>query len=197
MLRKILIVSAISSSAFMSLIAMADSVDSGFYFATSLGTSPETDIDGIINGTRFSTTSRSTFGGGIGLGYDFDNSVRIESYLKSAKAEIDSVKVSGTKYSVDKNGTGVGVALAIAYDFESDSKFTPYIEGSYGINWSDDAHDPSVTYGIAFGLSTPVAHFTELWGGIGLAITPKQTINSVSYDEATAWGFSTGLRIRI
>ena len=197
MLKKILILSAISSSAFMSPIAMAEKVDSFFYFTTSIGRGVETDIDGSISGTSFSTTSRSTFGGGIGLGYHFDNNLRIESYVSSAKAEVDSVTVSGTEYSVDKNGTGVGVALAIAYDFEIDSKITPYIEGSYGISWSDNAHNPSTAYGIALGISTPVAHYTELWGDIGLVITPEQTIKSVSYDEANSWGFSTGLRIRI
>ncbi len=197
MLKKILILSAISSSTFMSPIAIAEIVDSGLYFTASLGRGVETDIDGSIHGTSFSTTSRSTLGGGIGIGYHFDNNLRIESYVSSAKAEVDSVTVSGAKYSVDEHGTGVGVSLAVAYDFENDSKITPYIEGSYGISWSDNAHKPSTAYGISLGLSSPVAHFTELWGDIGFAITPEQTINSVSYDQATAWGFSTGLRVRI
>ena len=197
MLKKILILSAISSSAFVSPIAIAEKVDSFFYFTANVGRGIETDIDGSVSETNFSTTSRSTFGGGIGLGYHFDNNLRVESYVSSARAEVDSVTISGTEYSVDENGTGVGVVLAVAYDFENESKITPYIEGSYGISWSDNAHNPSTAYGIAFGISSPVAHFTELWGDIGFAITPEQTINSVSYDEATAWGFSTGLRIRI
>jgi len=53
MLKKLLIVSVISSSAFISPIAMADTSDSGFYLTAGMGTGLETDIDGSIDGTDF------------------------------------------------------------------------------------------------------------------------------------------------
>ena len=202
MLKKLCIASAISTSAFITPIAMADiysanSAESGFYLTAGIGTGLEHDIDGSISGTDFSATGRTTFGGGIGIGYDFDNPLRIETYVTRSTAEVDSVTVGGTKYAVDESGSGTGYSVAVAYDFENDSKITPFISGSYGISWADDADDSSNGYGIDFGLSTPMSDGMELWGSVGLSISPEETIDSVKYDGATAWGFSTGLRIRL
>ena len=91
--------------------------------------------------------------------------------------------------------------ISAAYDFENDSKITPYIEGSYVIAWADDVDDSASGYGIAFGLSTPVSDEVELWGAVGLSFSSDQTENvegiSVNVDGGTEWGFSTGLRIRL
>tara|TARA_Y100001968_G_C19410382_1_gene745975 strand:+ start:546 stop:1139 length:594 start_codon:yes stop_codon:yes gene_type:complete len=197
MLKKVLIFSVISSSALISPIAMADSDDSGFYISAGIGTGLETDIDGSIDGTSFSGTGRTTFSGGIGLGYEFDSNLRIEAGVSRTTADVDSVNVSGINYAVDESGTGNGLGIGVAYDFENGSIFTPFVGASYGISWSDDADDSSNSYGIDFGLSIPVSNNLEVWGAIGLGISPEQTIDSVSYDTSTAWGFSTGLRIRI
>ena len=197
MLKNLLIVSAISSSAFIAPIAIADTSDSGFYLTAGIGTGLETDIDGSIDGTSFSAASRTTFSGGIGLGYELDSNFRVEAGVSSSTADVDSVTVAGTKYDVDESGTGTGVAIGVAYDFENDSIFTPFIGASYGISWAEDADDFSNAYGIDVGVSTLVSDDMELWGAIGLGVAPDQTIDSVDYDAATAWGFSTGLRIRL
>jgi len=197
MLKKFLILSAITSSAFISPIAMSDTYDSGFYLTAGIGTGLETDIDGSIYGTSFSGTGRTTFSGGIGLGYELDSNLRVEAGISRATADVDSVTVGGTKYAVDESGTGTGVAIGLAYDFENDSIFTPFIGVSYGISWAEDADDSSNSYGIDVGISTPVSDDMEFWGAIGLGIAPEQTIDSVMYDRATSWGFSTGLRIRL
>jgi hypothetical protein len=182
-------------------MAMADTSDSGFYLTAGIGTGLETDIDGSINGTDFSATGRTTFAGGIGLGYDFDNRLRIESTVTRSTADVDSITVSGTKYSVDESGSGTGLSVALAYDFENDSRITPFVAGSYGISWSEDADDSSNSFGIDVGVSTPVSDDLELWGAIGVGISQDETNDvdgySVKTDGATAWGFSTGLRIRL
>lgn len=196
MLKKLLIVSVVSTSAFIAPIAMADI--SGYYLTAGIGTGLETDIDGSINSTDFSASGRTTFSGGLGLGYDFDNRLRIEVGVTSYTADVDSVTVSGTKYDVDEFD-GPGLSVAVAYDFKNDSAITPFIAGSYGVSWADDSDDsPTFNgYGIDFGLSTPVSDGMELWGSIGLDILPVETINSVKYDALTSWGFATGLRIRL
>ena len=196
MLKKFLIVSVVSTSAFIAPIAMADI--SGYYLTAGIGTGLETDIDGSINSTDFSASGRTTFAGSLGLGYDFDNRLRIEVGVTSYTADVDSVTVSGTKYDVDEFD-GPGLSVAVAYDFENDSAITPFIAGSYGVSWADDSDDSQTFngYGIDFGLSTPVSDGMELWGSIGLDILPVETINSVKYDALTSWGFATGLRIRL
>ena len=196
MLKKLLLVSVVSTSAFITPIAMADI--SGYYLTAGIGTGLETDIDGSINSTDFSASGRTTFAGSLGLGYDFDNRLRIEVGVTSYTADVDSVTVSGTKYDVDEFD-GPGLSVAVAYDFENDSAITPFIAGSYGVSWADDSDDSQTFngYGIDFGLSTPVSDGMELWGSIGLDILPVETINSVKYDALTSWGFATGLRIRL
>jgi hypothetical protein len=200
-LKKHLFAVVVSSSAFISPIAIADTSDSGFYLTAGIGTGLETDIDGSINGVNISATGRTTFGGGIGLGYDFDNNWRVEAGVARSTVNFKNVVVGGNASNIEDDVSATGVSISAAYDFENDSKITPYIEGSYIIAWADDANDSASGYGIDFGLSTPVSDEVELWGAVGLSFSSDQTENiediSVSVDGGTEWGFSTGLRIRL
>ena len=197
--KHLLAAAVVSSSAFMSPIAMSDTSDKGFYLTAGIGTGLETDVDGSVNGTDFTAKGRTTFAGGLGLGYDFDNSWRVEARLVRSTANIDEIVVGGTTYNVDDGGSGTGASIEIAYDFENDSKITPYISGSYGITWVED--NSSTGYGIDFGLSTPVSDKMEFWGAVGLGFSPddSETISGslVEVDGGTEWGFSTGLRIKL
>ena len=200
-LKKHIFAAVVTSSAFMSPIAIADTSDSGFYLTAGIGTGLETDVDGSINGVDISATGRMTFGGGIGLGYDFDNNWRVEAGVTRSTVNFKNVVVAGNQNNLEDNVDGTGVSISAAYDFENDSKIMPYIEGSYGIAWADDVDDSASGYGIAFGLSTPVSDEVELWGAVGLSFSSDQTENvegiSVNVDGGTEWGFSTGLRIRL
>ena len=201
MLKKILILSAISSSSLMAPIAMADTSDSGFYLTAGVGTGLETDIDSSIDGIDFSATGRTKFSGVLGLGYDFpENNWRVEAGVIRSSSETDSMTIDGSKYDVDETSTATGLSVAVAYDFENDSKITPFIGGSIDRIWAEDV-DASTSYGVDFGLSTPVSDDMEFWGAVGLGISTEETNDidgsSVKTDGGTAWGFSTGLRIRL
>ena len=198
--KHLLAAAVVSSSAFMSPIAMSDTSDKGFYLTAEIGTGLETDNDGTVDGRDSTSKSRTTFAGGLGLGYDFDNSWRVESGVTWATADIDEVVVGGRASNVTDNNSTTGALISVAYDFENDSKITPFIGGSYGITWVDG--DPSTAYGIDFGLSTPVSDKMEFWGAVGLGFSSgySETIRGslVKVDGGTAaWGFSTGLRIKL
>ena len=199
MLRKILIVSAITSSAFISPISMAvaDTVDSGIYLTAGKGKGLENDIDGSINGINFSTTGQITDATEIGIGYELGNNWRFEAKYTKAKSDVDSVTVDGTKYDIRMNGTGHGVQFAVAYDLVNNSKFIPYLGGSTLISWSEDVDGISTSYGVDIGISSPLLDYLEFWGAISLSISPDQTNKDVSYDGAIGSGISTGLRIRL
>ena len=199
MLRKILIVSAITSSAFISPISMAvaETVDSGLYLTAGIGKGLENDIYGSINGTNFSTTGQITEATEIGIGYELGNNWRFEAKYTKAKADVDSVTVDGTKYDIRMNGTGHGVQFAVAYDLVNNSKFIPYLGGSTLISWSEDVDGISTSYGVDIGISSPLLDYLEFWGAISLSISPDQTNKDVSYDGAIGSGISTGLRIRL
>jgi outer membrane protein W len=200
-MKKHLFAAIVTSSAFMYPIAIADTSDSGFYLTAGIGTGLETDVDGSINGDDFSATGRTTFGGGIGLGYNFDNNWRVEAGVARSTVNFKNVVVAGNQLDLDDNVDATAVLISAAYDFENDSKITPYIEGSYTIAWSDDADDSASGYGLNFGLSTPVSDGVELWGAVGLSFSSDQTENVegtiINVDGGQEWGFSTGLRIRL
>ena len=199
MFKKILIVSAITSSAFISQIsiAAADTVDSGLYLTAGIGKDFENGIHGSINGSDFSTTGQITDANEIGIGYESANNWRFEATYTKANSDVDSVTIDGTKYDIHMNGTGHGVRFAVAYDIENDSKFIPYLGGSTLISWSDDVDGISTSYGVDIGISAPFFDYLEFWGAISLSISPDQTNKNVSYDGTIASGLSTGLRIRL
>ena len=120
MFRKLLIVSAISSSAFISPIAMADTSDSGFYLTAGIGTGLETDVDGSVNGTDFTAKGRTTFDGGLGLGYDFDNRWRVEAGLSRGSLNFKNLVIDGKDFPQEDNESATGLSLSAAYDFEND-----------------------------------------------------------------------------
>jgi len=126
--------------------------------------------------------------------------LRVEAGVLRATANVDSVTVDGIKYDVDESGTSTGLEVAVAYDFENDSKITPFIKGSIVRSWAEDV-DASTGYGIDVGVSTPVSDGMEFWGAVGVGIATEETEDidgySVKTDSATEWGFSTGLRIRL
>ena len=200
MLKKLLFVTAISSYSLMSPIAMAETSDSGFYLTAGVGTALESEADGSIDGTDVSVTGRTTFAGGIGIGYELDSNFRVEAAFFRSSADIDSVTIDGTKYDLDDKANGTGFEVAVAYDFENNSKITPYVGGSIGRGWGEES-DASTFYGIDFGLSTPVSDEIELWGQVGLGISTDSEDDidgySVKEDGTTEWGFPTGLRIRL
>ena len=202
MLRKILIFALISSPAALSSIAIADTstsgkVNSGLYLTSGVGNGFENNIDGNIGGTDITATGRITFFNEIGIGYYLGNSWRVESGMRLATSDVDNVTVDETEYDIDVNGAGVGVKFSVAYDLENDTKITPYLGVSNTITWSDDVYGISTLYGVAFGISTPLFDFLDCWGAIDLSISPYQTNKQVSYDGATTWGFSTGIRVKL
>ena len=114
---------------------------------------------------------------------------------------INKAVYGGTEFELDENQSATAVSISAAYDFENDSKITPFIEGSYSIAWSDDIEGSASGYGINFGLSTPIADKVELWGAVSLGLSSEESVNIdgtlVKSDGGTEWGFLTGLRIRL
>ena len=198
-LNKRLFAVVVSSSAFISPIAIADTSDSGFYLTAGIGTGLETDIDGSINGVNISATGRATFGGGIGLGYDFDNNWRVEAGVTRSTVNFKNVVVGGNASNIEDDVSATGVSISAAYDFENDSKITPFISGGYQVAWAEG--DFTTGYSVGFGLSTPTSDNMELWGAVNLGFSSDESENIsgslFKTDGGTEWKFQTGLRIRL
>ena len=173
--------------------AVASPAMAGPYINLGIGTGFGTDVDGDINGIDFDADARTTFGGGVGLGYDFGN-IRLEGKVTRSTADVDSVTVGGVKYDVDESGSGWGIGLDLEYDFNNDSKFTPYVGVGVGTSWADDADDNAYGFSAIAGVAYAASEKIDLYGEIAYGFTPEQEIDGIDYDSYGEFGATVGLR---
>ena len=173
--------------------AVASPAMAGPYINLGIGTGFGTDIDGDVNGIDFDTDARTTVGGGVGLGYEFGN-IRLEGKVTLSTADVDSVTVGGVKYDVDESGYGWGIGLDLEYDFNNDSKFTPYVGVGVGTSWADDADDNAYGFSAIAGVAYAASEKIDLYGEIAYGFTPEQEIDGVDYNSYGEFGATVGLR---
>lgn len=173
--------------------AVASPAIAGPYINLGIGTGFGTDIDGDVNGIDFDTDARTTVGGGVGLGYEFGN-IRLEGKVTLSTADVDSVTVGGVKYDVDESGYGWGIGVDLEYDFNNDSKFTPYVGVGVGTSWADDADDNAYGFSSIAGVAYAASEKIDLYGEIAYGFTPEQEIDGIDYDSNGEFGATVGLR---
>ena len=187
---KLFAVAAVAAS------AVASPTMAGPYVNLGIGTGFGTDIDGDINGIDFDADARTTAGGGVGLGYEFGN-IRLEGKVTLSTADVDSVTVGGVKHDVDESGYGWGIGLDLEYDFNNDSKFTPYVGVGVGTSWADDADDNAYGFSAIAGVAYAASEKINLYGEIEYGFTPEQEIDGIDYDTNGEFGAIVGIRFAI
>tara|TARA_Y100001968_G_scaffold189336_1_gene173541 strand:- start:634 stop:1356 length:723 start_codon:yes stop_codon:yes gene_type:complete len=199
----------------------------GFYASLSYSiTSPE-DLEGNIDNDDWENVKAkfgTDDGGGIqvGLGYDFGN---IRTDVTYSQTSYDITSVEGTKAANSMTATSitgdqdadVTTLLFNAYwDFENDSKFTPYLGG--GVGSADiEAANFTATYNGQTQTFDAQERDSFVWKGVlGLAYEVTNNVNifaegtyteisqfvslgssdtiHIEYDQVTAWGATAGLR---
>ena len=181
------------AAAAVTAAAVASPAMAGPYVNIGIGTGFGADIDGDINGIDFEADARTTVGGGIGLGYDFGN-IRLEGKVTRSTSDVDSVSASGLKYDVDESGSGWGIGVDLEYDFNNESKFTPYIGAGAGISWADDADDNAYGFSAIAGVAYAASEKVDIYGEIAYGFTPDQEIDDIDYDSKGEFGATIGLR---
>lgn len=185
--------SKLFATAAVAASAVASPAMAGPYINLGIGTGFGTDIDGDVNGIDFDTDARTTVGGGVGLGYEFGN-IRLEGKVTLSTADVDSVTVGGVKYDVDESGYGWGIGVDLEYDFNNDSKFTPYVGVGVGTSWADDADDNAYGFSSIAGVAYAASEKIDLYGEIAYGFTPEQEIDGIDYDSNGEFGATVGLR---
>jgi len=223
------VLASISTPVLADVYSSSEEDDKGKGFYTSLSYSinfPE-DLEANIDNDHWDNVKAkfgTDDGGGIqvGLGYDFGN---VRTDVTYSQTSYDVTAVSGTKGANSLTSTeitgdkdaDVSTLLFNAYwDFENNSKFTPYLGGGIGssdiegVNFtatyrgetSDfnaqerDAFTWKGIFGLNFEVTNDVSLFAE---GTYTEISQFHSLGGsdtihLEYDPLTAWGGTVGLR---
>ena len=140
--------------------AFAGEEDKGFYATGSVGYSK---IEELPNRTNKLVSFDEGVGFDIGLGYDLGNNWRIEATWDRVVSPSGTV-AGGKTINIDTIFDGY---LASAYyDFDNDSKWTPFLGGSVGtVDVAlDGGNFSSFYYGIQAGMSYEASEDFEIFG---------------------------------
>jgi opacity protein-like surface antigen len=191
---KSLAVAALSVAA---IASPASAEEAGLYITAGVGTGFNSEISGEISGTDFDADGRTTVQGGIGLGYDTGENIRVELGVSRSNADIDSVKISGVKYDVDQTGESWSVGTRFFYDFANDSEFTPFVGTGVNLSWGDDSDDRTYSIPVIAGVSYEATEAVDIFGQVSYAMAPAQDVDGVDFDFNGAFGVAMGIRFAL
>ena len=179
--------SFLTSGILLTLFSSPSLADNGAYFTGSIGASKVGDID--VEGVTSDVEFDSGMNYEIGLGYDFGQT-RIEASWE--RSQSDGVSWLGGKLDADsKIDSFLG---SIIYDFENDSKWTPFAGASLGSTSIDVEGDnaASFSYGIQGGLSYQTSEKLEIFAKVN-----RLVVRELNYDDGTEItnANTTGVRI--
>ena len=174
--------------------AVASPAMAGPYVNIGIGTGFGTEADVEYAGIEGSVDARTSFGGGVGLGYSFDNNVRVEGKVFRTTAGADSVTVGGVKYDYDESGSAWNVGLDVEYDFSNDSKATPYVGVGIAYGWADEGDSSDVGYSAVAGVSYEVTDKNDIYAEVSYSFSPEDDVDGVDVDAYGEFGITAGVR---
>jgi len=221
---------AVLSSAIASSPAIAEERDpKGWYGTAGVGFLSPNDPAGDecvnILGSKvcagYDYKFDDAFSGEVGVGYDFGKFrveatyTRSNTSLNKAKADVsvDGIKYVTLSSKVDDGDANINSFLINGYiDFETDSKFVPYVGGGIGyskINFSSytvkvdgftvksgEGSDGAFGYQAKAGVSYLASEKVDIFGEAIFSGTTGFSIDSANVDPITSWGARAGLRFR-
>ena len=191
---KTLAVAALSVAA---IASPASAEEAGFYVTAGVGTGFNSEISGEISGIDFDADGRTTIEGGVGLGYDTGENIRVELGVVRSSADADSVTILGNKFDVDESGEAWSVGTRFFYDFANDSEFTPFVGSGVSLSWGEDSDDTSYSIPVIAGVSYEATEAVDIYGQVSYEMSPAQDIDGVDLDFNGAFGVSMGIRFSL
>ena len=191
---KTLAVAALSVAA---IASPASAEEAGLYVTAGVGTGFNSVVNGEISGTDFDADGRTTIEGGVGLGYDTGENIRVELGVVRSSSDVDSVTISGRKFDVDESGEAWSVGTRFFYDFANDSDFTPFVGTGISLSWGDDSDDTSYSIPVIAGVSYEATEAVDIFGQVSYSMAPAQDIDGVDMDFNGAFGVYMGIRFAL
>ena len=191
---KTLAVAALSIAA---IASPASAEEAGLYITAGVGTGFNTEVSGEVSGVDFEYDARTTVEGGIGLGYDTGENIRVELGVGYGRADVDSFRIDGTKYDLDDSGDGWAVGTRFFYDFANDSDYTPFVGTGVTLSWGDDTDDTVYSFPVIAGVSYEATEDVDIYGQVTYEMAPAQDIDGVDVDFLGAFGVSMGIHFAL
>ena len=219
----------LSASAIASPAIANENDGKGWYGTAGIGfvspNDPEGDECLTLSGSEYCADYELGLGTGlsgeIGIGYDFGK-IRIEATysrdntsMDNLNADVteDGVEVATLSTTINDNDVRLNSLMLNAYvDFDTNSKFVPYVGAgfgyteisisSYNVNVSGETirfkkgSDGEFGYQAKAGVSYLVSDTIDIFGEASLRGTSGYSISNVAFDPITAWGGQVGLRYR-
>lgn len=217
-------------AAFIASPALAEEKDgTGWYGTAGIGflspNNPSGDecvkITGICAFLDYEYTFDTALSGEIGVGYDFGK-FRVETTYTRSNTSLSKVSadvtVLGTKLAnvsstVNDGNTNLNSFLVNGYiDFDTKSKFVPYLGGGIGytnVNFASYTSTEGTTvvksgsgssgafgYQAKAGLTYLASEKVDIFGEAIFSGTTGFSIDTVDVDSITSWGARAGLRYR-
>ncbi len=174
--------------------------EKGFYATGSFGFNQANDIDvDVINGTDYTIEPDSGVALDLGVGYDFGDNFRVEATWDRMASPGGNRTDTG---NYDNDTTVDSYLASLYYDFDSSSKWSPFVGLSVGSTTASiggvtgDNEDTSFSYGVQAGVSYEASEEIDVFGKISYL-----RVNDLDYDtlfdvNTGAWSAKLGARFR-
>lgn len=220
---------ALSTSAIASPVIAEENDKKGWYGTAGIGFVSPNDPTGdeclTLSGNLYCADYDFGFdtglSGEIGIGYDFGK-FRVETTYSRSNTSMDDVSADITKdgaslttltSKVDDGDAHLNSFMLNAYyDFDTDSKFVPYVGGGIGYTSidfssytvtvsgqsiaSDEGSDGAFGYQAKAGISYLASEKIDIFGEAVFSGTSGFSISTADIDPITTWGGRVGLRYR-
>ena len=220
---------ALSASAITSPAIAEENDGKGWYGTAGIGFVSPNDPTGdeclTLLGNRYCADYDFGYDAGIsgeiGVGYDFGK-FRVEATYSRSNTSMDDVSADITENGVDVitltskvddgDATQNSFMLNAYYDFDTDSKFVPYVGGGIGYTEIDfssytvtvegealesgEGSDGAFGYQVKAGISYLASEKIDEFGEAIFSGTSGFSISTADIDPITAWGGRVGLRYR-
>ena len=143
----------------------------GFYLDALVGVNDTDDTAfGVLGTSRIETTFDSGTTYGLAFGYDFENAFRVEGELTRREADVDTHDLDNGGAIAGSFGEANSTSFFanVFYDFENDSRVTPYVGvglGQVGVDYANfgvpgldalDDDDDVFGYQLAAGITVDI-----------------------------------------
>ncbi|MBU1193563.1 MAG: porin family protein [Proteobacteria bacterium] len=150
----------------------------GPYVSFNAGVSMPADSDvNYSTGEIVEIESDAGFAGGVALGYDFGNNLRLEGEISYLSNEVDKATYLGINRATTGDVTSIAFLINGYYDFKNSTPFTPFISAGAGLANVEVDDFTFVGSGLPTVSDDDTVFAYQLSAGVGYAVTDQLSLD--------------------